>query len=255
MRSLVYIVMFFLAFGLFSCQKKEPKWVIPQGEMEALLIDIHITDAMLQNDYKQYNTASKKAAMYDAVFKKHHVTKQQVDTSLYWYGSHPDVYIKMYERINKQLTDRRKKAEKHVLSSDKLLAEAGDTINIWNENRWQLIQPIISKSAQFTTTIKTDTAFYAGDMYEWKMHLRGVASVDSLETPSQALLIFVFPGDSLVINRKVITQDGLFEFDCKSDSIVPEKIHANVYFNMKNSPNNRIFVDSIQLLRIHAPKP
>ena len=246
-----YILLFFLLFCFLSC-KKTPSWVIDRDDMESVLVDVHIADALVQDDNLKYNTFEQKEALYNAVLKKHGITKQQLDISIYWYAQHSELYVKMYEKITKRLADRNTTIEKLVDALAVMPAINGDTINIWYGKDRQTFTSFFPQQQMFSYKIKTDTSFYAQDVYKLKMHLSGLISTDSLKVLPQAVVVFKYPNDSSFVVTKDITKNGAFEFEIPSDSIVPENIFAGFYLNMQGKPH-RIFMDSVRLLRMHKP--
>lgn len=251
MRNLLYIAIAFLLLSILSSCQQTPSYVIPQGEMEKILLDIHLADAVVQNS-ANYNSSLRKEALYESVFEKHNITKHQFDTSLYWYGMHSEQYAKMYERINKRLTEQKKDIDKHIHVADRLINFAGDTVNIWRQDAWTMFYPMFPYANQYTFEIKTDTGFHAFDTYQFNMIVKGLQAPDSSSLKSQASIIFRYPKDSIYVRTKEI-DDGRFSFEIKSDSLVPEKIYGNLYINLKKT-KQPVFIDSIQFVRIHKPE-
>lgn len=99
---------------LFSfCNR--PKEVLSRKDMEKLMYDIYVAEAMIENDYQGFNTPEKKEALIRDVFRKHQTTQAQWDTSLSWYSDRIDIYLKMNDSVKARL-QRHQKASEQVLN-------------------------------------------------------------------------------------------------------------------------------------------
>lgn len=95
---------------LFSfCSR--PKEVLSRKNMEKLMYDIYMAEAMIDNDYQNFDTPEKKEALINEVFKKHKTTQVQWDTSLSWYSDKIDIYLKMNDSVKARLQRRQKATE------------------------------------------------------------------------------------------------------------------------------------------------
>lgn len=95
---------------LFSfCSR--PKEVLSRKNMEKLMYDIYMAEAMIDNDYQNFDTPEKKEALINEVFKKHKTTQAQWDTSLSWYSDKIDIYLKMNDSVKARLQRQQKATE------------------------------------------------------------------------------------------------------------------------------------------------
>ncbi len=91
-----------------------PKEVLSKKEMERLMYDVYLAEAMMENDYATFNTPEKKEAFIDEVFRKHKVTEARWDTSLSWYSDHIEIYIKMNDSVKARLQRSQKAVDELV---------------------------------------------------------------------------------------------------------------------------------------------
>lgn len=99
---------------LFSfCNR--PKEVLNRKDMEKLMYDIYVAEAMIENDYQGFDTPEKKEALIRDVFRKHQTTQAQWDTSLSWYSDRIDIYLKMNDSVKARL-QRRQRASEQVMN-------------------------------------------------------------------------------------------------------------------------------------------
>lgn len=78
------------------------------------MYDVYVAEAILENDYNNFNTPEKKEAYINEVFKAHEVTQAQWDTSLSWYSDRIDLYLKMNDSVKVRLQRVRKDIDRQV---------------------------------------------------------------------------------------------------------------------------------------------
>ena len=95
---------------LFSfCNR--PKEVLSRKDMEKLMYDVYIAEAMIEHDYQNFDTPEKKEELINEVFRKHKTTQAQWDTSLSWYSDKIDIYLKMNDSVKVRLQRQQKMTE------------------------------------------------------------------------------------------------------------------------------------------------
>ena len=113
-KAAAYLLTSVILSILFSfCNR--PKEVLNRKDMEKLMYDIYIAEAMIENDYQGFDTPEKKEALLREVFRKHQTTQAQWDTSLSWYSDKIDIYLKMNDSVKARL-QRRQKASEQVMN-------------------------------------------------------------------------------------------------------------------------------------------
>ena len=96
-----------------SCQN-HPREVLNRKSMEQLMYDVYVAEAIMENDYHNFNTPEKKEAYINEVFKAHEVTQAQWDTSLSWYSDRIDLYLKMNDSVKVRIQRIRKDIDRQV---------------------------------------------------------------------------------------------------------------------------------------------
>ncbi len=84
-----------------------PKGILHSWEMRAVIVDLHKTDALLQECGLQYGHTEEVNIYYAQVLEKHGVTQAEFDSSLVWYTAHPQLFDKIYPKVVAQLTAER----------------------------------------------------------------------------------------------------------------------------------------------------
>ena len=245
MRKLFHIILVLLSVLTVSC-KRNPSWVIDRDDMENLLFDVYLSEALCRNSYPGYYTPEKKEALYNSVMEKHGITSRQLDTSLYWYGQNYDIYSKICEKVTERLKKEKTTAE-NLLEAFKKSIQEKDTVDIWNGN--SLYTTLFSRDYHvFNFKIATDTSYRTTDRYELRMNVVGLAAKDSTNC-SQMELKLRFKNDSVLFVRKNIEKNGLAILNLSSDSLMPKQISGYILLD-PFPPAKDVKINNVQLLRI-----
>lgn len=101
MKSL--LLLFFMMIFFIACDSgSSPKGVIGKKEMIDVLTDVHLADGYASTMYADSNR-NHIAAMYMAIYKKHHTDSVGIRKSLEYYSKKPDELKTMYESVNENL--------------------------------------------------------------------------------------------------------------------------------------------------------
>ena len=158
MRNKLSFLIFFTLI-LIGCKPSVPDGVLSPKEMEDVLYDYHLADAMAQDEDADQGY---KERMYRAgVLKKHDVTQAVFDSSMVYYLRHTEELQKIYERLSDRLND-----EVVALGgSSKSMGDFtmnGDTANIWNGARTMVLDPHEPFNL-YNFEIPVDSSFHKGD--------------------------------------------------------------------------------------------
>jgi len=88
------------AGGLTSCR---PEGILHSRQMREVIIDLHKTDALLDETGVSRHNTEARAIYYAQVMEKHGITQSQFDSSLVWYTAHPQLFDKIYPKVLKSL--------------------------------------------------------------------------------------------------------------------------------------------------------
>ncbi len=94
-------IIFFISI-FFSCKKSTSNLPIDENKMELILVDINKVEGALdaENVFVK-DTLGKK--YYNQVFEKHHVTKQDFDSTMSLLEHDPERLLKLYKHIVKEI--------------------------------------------------------------------------------------------------------------------------------------------------------
>jgi len=106
MRKLVIILI--SISSLIACSsQKTPEYVIPKDKMIDIIVDIHMTDAMMtlvqvrKDIMKEYSSN-----VYDKIFTQYGYSRQDFDTSIYYYSFNINQYDEIYKEVLSVLSER-----------------------------------------------------------------------------------------------------------------------------------------------------
>lgn len=151
-----------LALAIVGCKPSVPSEYIQPGDMEHILYDYHIAEAMANQNGNQVE----KVAYEDAVLRKHGVSRKEFDKSLWYYMRNSERLYAIYQNLSKRL-ENEALAQGASVNDIKQFGEntaSGDTTNIWKQTSCLLL--VNSKPLNLRTfEIKADTSFHKGDKF------------------------------------------------------------------------------------------
>jgi hypothetical protein len=114
----------FAAVLLTSCLNRQRKTIIPEKKFVALLVDLHLAEAIGKNSrdhFMEYVIDS--ATLYGSVFNKHGVNRVMFDSTMNYYTTRPDKFQKIYNSVTAELKHMEEEAEKaqRALVSEELI--------------------------------------------------------------------------------------------------------------------------------------
>jgi hypothetical protein len=109
MKQLLFGIFLLTLIGCsrFKTGSSTPSGIISQDSMIGILVDIHVADAVADQRFgaDKPNRAFINA-MYEQIYKNHHITAAQYKESYKYYETHPAEMDKMYEQIITEISKR-----------------------------------------------------------------------------------------------------------------------------------------------------
>ena len=97
-----------LLIMLSSCGdkvKNAPDNIVDESRLVPLLVDIHLTDAMLTKEKKPQTEKYEEAIkMYPAVLLKHNIDRAVFDSTIRYYVKSPEKFAKIYDDVLRELS-------------------------------------------------------------------------------------------------------------------------------------------------------
>ena len=250
-NSLAIVLLTILVIG---CKPTVPSEYIQPGDLEDILYDYHVSQAMARdmgNDSHEY----KQNAYFQAVLKKYDVTEAVFDSSLIYYYSHADRLKEIYTRVRERLNDDAKELGASVgdINRYSQYSETGDTANIWKNETDVLLIPKPTAN-RFDIHVEADTSFYKGDSFMFQFMSDFIYQNGSRE--AVLCLTAKYENDSVTQSVSRISSPGMTQLRIPhyQEGRLKE-LNGFIYLNndLREEGDIRklMFVSQIQLIRFH----
>lgn len=212
MRTKFFILSVLFLIILSACGNR-PRWVLSEDKMEDVLYDIHIADAEVEMDYTYFNeNKDRKPELYNTVFEKHGITKEQFDTSLVWYSADMERYMKIYEKM----------LQRYTVEIDTLNAQVGRqhelspyaATNLWNGISSKILTSGSITSHLFSFSVDS-IPLDAGAMYELSFEILGTSDKSPV-----AAYVYTEYSDTILFTHETFHQNSLTHLRIP---VIPEK--------------------------------
>lgn len=237
--------------GLFGCGKKVPKDVIQPQAMEDLLYDYHLATTLSAD--LPYNENYKKEAYLAYVFKKHHVTEAEFDSSMVWYSRHSDEITTIYQNLQKRMETTAEQLKKQTIrhSGEVSVSLSGDTVDLWQDRTlyWLTAYGLTNK---LTFDLKADTSFHEKDRLVWEADF---SFLPKGKTSGRVVMgvNLTFSNDSTQGMTRVVSMSGVQRLVITPDSAFKYK-NVTGFMYYTGEEETSVLVSRIQLMRYRTPE-
>lgn len=237
--------------GLFGCGKKVPKDVIQPQAMEDLLYDYHLATTLSAD--LPYNENYKKEAYLAYVFKKHHVTEAEFDSSMVWYSRHSDEMTTIYQNLQKRMETTAEQLKKQTIrhSGEVSVSLSGDTVDLWQDRTlyWLTAYGLTNK---LTFDLRADTSFHEKDRLVWEADF---SFLPKGKTSGRVVMgvNLTFSNDSTQGMTRVVSMSGMQRLVITPDSAFKYK-NVTGFMYYTGEEETSVLVSRIQLMRYRTPE-
>lgn len=248
--TFVFFIVCFIVVSFYGCNNDEV--FIPQDEMEDILYDYHLADAMAREAKGGYDNNSLEYRA--AVLKKYGVTQEKFDTSMVYYMRHTDQLHTIYEHVSQRLED-----EAHSLGADATggsLTAMGDSADVWKGETSLVLIPNQPYNL-YNYDFKTDSTFHKGD------HIVLTFKSDFIFQDGMrdgvAVMAVTFNNDSVVSRVAHMSSSMPLQLEADDNDSLGVKRIKGFFLLAKNNDMNSssttlqlMAISDIKLLRIHS---
>ena len=237
---------------LFVAFEQRPDGVLSKGEMEEVLYDYHLTQAMA--DWAPDNETGSNQPYLDAVFRKHGITQEEFDSSLIWYNAHASDLKDIYDNLKDRFTFESQKLQIAVGDNEMaaIVTEGGDTTNLWNGPRIIVLRnhPLLNLEK---FTVKDDSLFERGDQFL----LKGDIIMMSEERFNRnAQLIVALSARTITDKRygdsQIMESTGNFSINIEvPKSEQPLQLACYFQYQTPDATRNFCLIRNLSLIRMH----
>jgi hypothetical protein len=257
--------------SLLSACDKAPDGIIKESKMADILVDVNKAQAYMEMNPSMFPNDSTKLAMRQSIFLKYGVTQADYDKSLVWYAHNMDDYVKVYDKVIKELKSEQKGIDKQIrketasstgdltaqgpnsgvsISSSnpahKSYSAKGDTADIWTSSRQWILTSNYNKG-YIKFDLSPDKDSKNGDRYE--LNLKVTSSGNKLKV----FLATDYSDGSTSFVVRNLGFDGWDKFVLQTDSTRSvSRVYGYIQYNIR--PFSMAFLDSITLLRTHLDR-
>ena len=249
-----HILFVFLLVLLSACTPKVPGEYIQPGDMEDILYDYFVSQGMAREADDGGRVMDYRRELYfDAVLKKYDVTRAEFDSSLVYYYTRADRFVKIWKNVQDRLGEAAIDYGASAGEVETFTARSltGDTANIWNGVFSQALVPYAPYN-RLQYSIQADTAFRKGDsfMLTWYSNfLYQSGSKDAV-----AYMAIRYKNDSIASQTVHFSTDGFSQLRMDGCDEPVKEIKGFVYLGQgyeSTSAMRMLILSNIQLIRFH----
>ena len=240
---------------VMACTPSVPSKYIQPDDMEDILYDYHISQAMVKTENPGDIGDYERTRNFLAVLKKDGVTEAEFDSSMVYYYSHLVRLKDIYTAVNERLADDAKELGTAVADITRYsqYSASGDTANIWSEASDLLLIPRPAMN-RFDFSVKVDTSFHKGDsfMFQFMSEYLWQSGVKD----AVVCILTKYEGDSIIQTVNHVSVSGLSQVrvPANNDNKLKE-MSGYIYLGRGGdeleSTRKMMFISQIQLIRFH----
>ncbi len=256
LRNILLYMVVVVAMSLASCTPSVPSQYLQPDEMEDILFDYHLAQAVAEKGGNKQESRYNQSLYYHAVLDKHGVTEADFDSSLVYYYTYTDRLADVYDNVSKRLQDEAMRAGAMVGDINKYseYSTTGDTANVWTEASAMVLLPEPPYN-KYTFSIEADSTYELGDSYLFMFDADFLVQQGSKE--ANVCFVLTYENDSVAVFYNTVRNPGAVEMRASASTKKALKnIRGFIYFGYgsKNVGAKILFINKIQLVRFHKVK-
>ncbi|MBR1687651.1 MAG: DUF4296 domain-containing protein [Prevotella sp.] len=251
-NSLLAILMLLLSL-LASCTPSVPSQYVQPGELEDILYDYHIAQAVARQEGGKQGEINNNVYLA-AVLRKYNLTEANLDSSMVYYYAHAEQLKRIYGKVTDRLNDNAK-AFGAAYGTDNQYASYsadGDTANIWRDGTEAILMPQPPYN-RIDFAIKGDTAMHKGDTFLFQLMAHIICQSGTKD--AIACVNLKYDNDSVATFFQHITVTGVLQMRIgASPQHAVKEIYGYLFMNCTPDDQNTMKLYSlsqIQFIRFH----
>jgi hypothetical protein len=211
----------------FSGCGGRPSYILSEKKMENVLFDLYIADIEIKENQTVFkNDSTRKQQLLNSVLKKHRITEQTFDTSLFWYNANLELYLKINDRLIERYTRSIENLQKEKENLINRLT-IRDTTFLYRAEAFRL-QSLLRENIH---VFQSDTfIFDEQKKYDLEFFALGIK-----DTIKPILTFCIQCSDTNIVHRDTIAHNGRYttQYSAPSYSKV-ESIYGYLYLPYEN---------------------
>ena len=240
-----------------GCKPSVPRDVIQPDDMEDILYDYYVSQGMASIPVSRTSNEDYQRDLYfNAVLKKHGVTRAEFDSSLVYYYTRADYFVKVYKNVQERLSDAALNLGASEGEVERFTAQSlsSDTANVWEGVRSALLVPYAPYNRlQFVQ--KTDTSYHKGDSF--MMTFKSDFLYQGGSKDAVVYLSVKYDNDSIISQTTRFSSNGHTQVRINSVDLKAKEIKGFFYLGSgsEKSPDLKmLFLSDIHLIKFHHQK-
>ena len=238
---------------LIACKPGVPKEYIQPSDMEDILYDYHVAQAMASEEQSP-DMNFERTKYFLAVLKKYGLTQAEFDSSMVYYYGHLERLKSIYLEVNERLADEAKSLGTSVgaIGRYSRYSASGDTANIWH-NRTDLLLIPRPTMNRFDFTVDVDSSFYLGDSFIFQFmsdYLWQSGTKDAV-----VCIVTKYDGDSIIQTTNHVSVSGISQIHVPANKEKKLKqMYGFIYLGASSNDETTrkmMFISQMQLIRFH----
>jgi len=241
-----------------GCKPSLPSGIMSEGEMTDFLYEYHIMMAAAQQKGGYDSTEYYKSLYLNSLLEKYDLTKEEYDSTLYYYERHAyklrDIYANVVKRLEKETGELG--IEQKNEAAYMMLPDHGDTALIWHHPTAELLYGQAPLNL-YTFHIITDSTTLPGDAFELNFETQFLVQEGSRNV--RAYLVAVFDNDSAATTNSTATGNRFTKLSIRPnsrDSFRVKEIRGFLMFEKQkregtNAGLKVVSISNLGLIRYH----
>lgn len=239
--------------AMVACTPSVPSRYIQPSDMEDILCDFHVSQAMAnQNGKSEDERSYLKTLYFAAVLEKHGVTKADFDSSLVYYYVRADRFSDIYKRVAEKLSDQAMDlgAADGEVNRFANLNAGGDTTDIWVGNISTILIPYAPYNV-YSFVQKADTSFRKGDSFMLILNTDFIYQNGMRN--AEACLALRYDNDSVISRATGLSATGVNQLRIPANgNHMAKEIRGFIYLTPEKEETSTLklmFIRGIQLIK------
>lgn len=269
MRRLLHLIIIALTASVVASCIDRPEIVLDEEQMVDVLVDVHRAEGLLEMQAANHHfieTEQYQKEVMGAVLQKHHVSRQQYDSSLMWYAQHLNLLTRVYGHVDERLKEEQERWGLLVTEQrDFDVSAEGDSVELWSLRPHLVLDPQRLADFRFWE-LPADSNYLEGDTLKWRFDVRQLVEGQQLVASISLTAAEKKPDpnrryrqeeeeeqhEPVGSAQRIIDADGTYCLTVYADSLQPFGSAVFGFVLAHDSAHaSPVFVDSISLLRLH----
>lgn len=255
-----YKYIYILGIGLsmmVACKPGVPREYIQPSDMEDILYDYYVSQGIVTiPSGDKGNEDYKRDLYFNAVLKKHRVTRADFDSSMVYYYTRADRFVGIYRNVQERLSQDALNLGASEGEVERFTTQSlsGDTANVWEGDRFVMLIPYAPYNRmQFIQ--KADTSYHKGDSF--MLTFKSDFLYQGGSKDAMAYLALKYENDSVASQTVHFSVSGNTQLRMNACDLKVKEVMGFFCLGQddeKNTALRLLFMTDIQLVRFHKQK-